>query len=574
MASDFKKLFEFGKSFFAEADIEKFLPLILDVVIEYTNAERCRIVLYDDDGEALFNKGRKRDQTQTDILDTRISRKIVEIVKKKARVFVSPNAMEDERLKDPDRKIQTFVQQRLLSVACAPLCYQSKIFGVIYIDNRDASAVFSEWTAQLLEGIAYLIADALYHSMENTLKQRQEAEQLQHHLQNLRDEVDRLKGYGKILGKSPAIKKIYEIIENIKDLPINVLVTGESGTGKELVARALHRKGSRRDKPFKAIDCSAIPENMLESELFGHEKGAFTGAEKLKLGLIEEADTGTLFIDEIGNISLTAQRKLLRFLDAKTYYRLGSTKEQTADVRLIFATNKDIPKLIQEEKFLEDLYFRLKRGVSIELPPLRDRGRDILLIAEKLLLDYSEKFRKPVRRFSDEAQEALLRYHYPGNVRELDQFVANAIIWAKGDTIHPEDFPPELFENKLIQMSRGKKLIFDLEINQDKNIYNSYLPETHKENNFIFGACSDNEDREDRKQFHDKLAILINRAGNIPLSVAARAVTSAFERNFIIENLIETNGKVVETAKRIGVDKKTLIEKMKKLDIKREWYVE
>ncbi|MGH7454838.1 MAG: sigma 54-interacting transcriptional regulator, partial [bacterium] len=437
-------LFEICKSVFAAADIDKLLPFLLDLVIKETNAERCRIVLYDEKGEILFNRGRKKGTVEYDDSDTRVSRKIAALVKTTNKVFVSSNAMIDSRLADSGNEYHTIMQQGLLSVACAPLQDHGRPFGVVYIDNRDLEALFNEKTGELLNGLAALMSEALHKSLESTLRQRRETEHLQHHIRRLTEEVDRLKGYGEIAGTSPAMKKVYEFIDRVKDLDINVLITGENGTGKELVARTLHRKSHRGMKNFVAVDCSAIPENMLESELFGHEKGAFTGADKMKRGRVEEADGGTLFVDEIGNINLAVQAKLLRFLDAKKFYHLGSLQERLADVRLIFATNKSLRDLIKERMFMEDLYYRLTTGVQLHLPALRERGEDIILIAEMLLARYCEEFNKSATGLSAEACACLLRYSYPGNIRELKKIVANAIIFAEDPIIQPHDLPEEL----------------------------------------------------------------------------------------------------------------------------------
>ncbi|MGH7490950.1 MAG: sigma 54-interacting transcriptional regulator [bacterium] len=573
-------LFEICKSVFAAADIDKLLPFLLDLVIKETNAERCRIVLYDAKSEVLFNRGRKKGATEYDDSDTHVSRKIADLVKTTNTVFVSSNAMIDSRLADTVNDYQTIIQQGLLSVACAPLQDQGRPFGVVYIDNRDREALFSKKTGELLNDLAELMSEALHKSLKRSLRQRQETEHLRHHIQRLTEEVDRLKGYGEIIGTSPAMKKVYEFIDRVKDLDINVLVTGENGTGKELVARTLHRKSRRGTKNFIAVDCSAIPENMLESELFGHEKGAFTGADKMKRGRVEEADGGTLFLDEIGNINLTVQAKLLRFLDTKKFYRLGAPQERLADARLVFATNKSLRDLIKEGKFMEDLYYRLTTGVQLHLPALRERGEDILLIAEMLLGRYCEEFNKSATGLGTEACACLLRYSYPGNIRELKKIVANAIIFAEGSTIQPHDLPEELRCTAAVSDEGGSRISFKLPKTAENDFYTKYLPDDFKDRNFIWGLRPEleNMDPADANSLHhalhDTLILSVGRASGVPMTVAAKAVSTAFERNFMIARLLETKGKVTEAALRSHVDKKTFIEKMKLHEIKKEWYVD
>ena len=220
------------------------------------------------------------------------------------------------------------------------------------------------------------------------------------------------------------------------DVP--VLITGESGTGKELVARAIHGQSARSSGAFVAINCGAIPETLLESELFGYEKGAFTGAVQQRKGRIESAQGGTLFLDEIGDIPLGLQVKLLRFLQDHKIQRLGGKESITVDVRILAATNIDLQKAINEGRFRDDLYFRLC-VVSIAIPPLRERGSDIILLARAFLLRFSSELKKPIKGFTPQAVEALLSYGWPGNVRELENRVKRAVVMAEGGYVTPEN---------------------------------------------------------------------------------------------------------------------------------------
>ena len=245
--------------------------------------------------------------------------------------------------------------------------------------------------------------------------------------------------------------KLCRVVEKVADTDVGVLLMGESGTGKEVIARALHDLSSRADKPFSAINCAAIPENLLESELFGHEKGAFTGAIKQTKGKIELADFGTLFLDEIGDVPLAIQVKLLRFLQERTFERVGGRRQIAVDVRIVCATNQNLDEMITRGAFREDLFYRLSELV-IKIPPLRERDSDVELLAHAFLTAYNQKQGRSIRGFSGEALSALASHNWPGNVRELENRVKRAVIMADGNRIVPADFDladPEDVQNVL-----------------------------------------------------------------------------------------------------------------------------
>jgi len=245
-------------------------------------------------------------------------------------------------------------------------------------------------------------------------------------------------GLDDILGNSSSMNSVYETIRKVATVDVPVLILGETGTGKELTARAVHRLSNRRDKPFVVINCGAIPETLLESELFGHEKGAFTGASSRRKGRIEYAEGGTLFLDEIGELSFSLQVKLLRFLQEHIIERVGGREEIQVDVRILAATNRDLKKAIDDGRFREDLYFRLS-VVSINLPPLRERGNDPLLLARAFLHKFSREFKKNIRGFKDEAVKALSDYNWPGNVRELENRVKRGVVMSDGEWLSSSD---------------------------------------------------------------------------------------------------------------------------------------
>lgn len=251
--------------------------------------------------------------------------------------------------------------------------------------------------------------------------------------------------FPEIIGKSEAMQEVFYIIQMVAESNANVLITGESGTGKELVARAIHNNSLRKSKPFVIVDCTTIPENLLESELFGHEKGAFTGASERKTGLIEIANEGTVFLDEIGELPMFLQKKLLRFLQEKEIQRIGSTQRIKVDVRVISATNRDLEKAVQEGSFREDLYWRLN-VVRINLPPLRERKEDIPLLVNHFLNKFSKENNKPIPQLEPEVMELLLSYDWPGNIRELANVMERAVVLSPSGLISIKHLPRRIQE--------------------------------------------------------------------------------------------------------------------------------
>jgi len=260
---------------------------------------------------------------------------------------------------------------------------------------------------------------------------------------SLRQQLDSKFGLENIVGQSPAMTEIFEIVRQVAPTRATVLVLGESGTGKELIAKALHRLSPRARQPFVTVHCAALAPTLLESELFGHERGAFTGAHERRIGRFEQAQGGTLFLDEIGEIDATIQVKLLRFLGERTFERVGSNKTLTADVRLVAATNKNLEELVKTGKFREDLFFRL-RVVEIELPPLRERTGDIPLLAQGFLREFAKENGKAVNDFTVDALEALMNFPWPGNVRELRTAIEHAVVLSRGERIALRDLPPSV----------------------------------------------------------------------------------------------------------------------------------
>ena len=310
-----------------------------------------------------------------------------------------------------------------------------------------------------------IIAKALEH--QSLVKKNKELEQ----------EVQSLSRYNDMVGQDEKINEVYHLIDAVADTSASVLITGESGTGKELVARAIHQKSSRLKGPFIAINCSALPRDILENELFGHEKGAFTGALKEKPGCFEMADGGTLFLDEIGEMPNDTQTKLLRVLEEMSFRRLGGTKEVTVDVRVVAATNRKIQKAIKNGLLREDLYFRLS-VMEIELPSLRERMSDLLPLINEFLKIFNERNKKEVKGFSPECLEVLRKYHWPGNIRELKNLVERAVILCEVDTVELKHLPKHILAAP--QKKRGESIELGRELQEiEKEVIFKTLKMTH-----------------------------------------------------------------------------------------------
>jgi transcriptional regulator with GAF, ATPase, and Fis domain len=321
------------------------------------------------------------------------------------------------------------------SALCVPLLLADKVSGVIYLDTRSPENPFDSDHLQLITAVAGLISLA-WENVRHLEKLREENKYLQEEI-NLNHEL---------VGDSPRMRTVYELIRRVAATDSTVLIQGESGTGKELVARAVHNSSARAGGPFVAVNCAAITETLLESELFGHEKGAFTGAVAQKKGKVELAHGGTLFLDEIGEFAIALQAKLLRVLQEREFERVGGTRPMKIDVRFVAATNRGLLQAVEAGTFRRDLYHRLN-VVSLTLPALRERGEDIPLLADYFAAKASRKCRMRPKPISLEAQACLLSYDWPGNVRELEHAIERALVLGSSDRILPEDLPAEIFES-------------------------------------------------------------------------------------------------------------------------------
>jgi transcriptional regulator with GAF, ATPase, and Fis domain len=356
---------------------------------------------------------------------SRVSDSIVQKVLTTRRPLVVADALHDAEWSSS----ASVVNLRLQSVMCAPLLARGEVFGAIYLGNDSVRNLFDERSLETLTVFASQASLLLQNAL--LLRDlRRENEALREAIENRR--------YGELVGAGPSMREVYRRIEKVAPTDVTVLVQGETGTGKELVAREIHRRSSRASGPFVAVNCAAIPEGLLESELFGHVKGAFTGAVASRAGRFQAASGGTLFLDEIGEMPPGLQVKLLRAIQERVVQRVGDSRPEPVDIRVVGATNRNLEEDVRNGRFREDLYYRL-HVVTIALPPLRERGDDVTVLARWFLQRYAEEFDARARSFAPGALSALRKYHWPGNIRELENRVKKAAVLADGPLVTAED---------------------------------------------------------------------------------------------------------------------------------------
>lgn len=416
------RLVDFSKRLMQEGSPEQLFNALLDAVVQTTQAEKG-FVIYFKDGERHLAASHNVGKETLDL--SRVSDSIVDRVVESREPLIVSDALQDQRF----GRAKSVVDLRLSSVMCVPLLYRDDLLGVLYLGNDSIANLFTTPQLELLSVFASQASMIVHNAlMLNELKTTN---------RNLRDQL-RSASQGEMIGSCPEMKGVFKILRRVAPTDITVLILGETGTGKELVALELHRLSDRRTKPFISINCGAIPEHLLESELFGHKKGSFTGAVQDKIGKFEGADGGTLFLDEIGEMPMNLQVKLLRVLQERVIERVGEFKGRPIDIRVVAATNKDVQVEIADGRFREDLFYRLNE-VTVELPALRQRGDDIVQIAQFLLNRYATQYSSKVRGFSNAGIKALKGYYWPGNVRQLENRIKKAVIMSDRSLLQPDD---------------------------------------------------------------------------------------------------------------------------------------
>lgn len=326
-----------------------------------------------------------------------------------------------------------------LSFICVPIKRGNKVLGTISVERIYDNDVLLNLDVELIGIVATMMAQAVeLYLVENVDKASLLSEN-----QRLQDALKERYRPSNIIGNCKSMREVYNLIEKVAKTKTTILILGESGVGKELVASAIHYSGFNPNGPFVQFNCAALPENLIESELFGHEKGSFTGATNFRKGRFEEADGGTIFLDEVGELPLAAQAKLLRVLQEKTLERVGTNKPIKVDIRIVAATNRNLEEMVANREFREDLYYRLN-VFPMTIPPLRERGADIIALADYFVSRYAKQNGKDVKRISTPALNMLMSYHWPGNVRELENVIERATILSEGGVIHGYDLPPSL----------------------------------------------------------------------------------------------------------------------------------
>ncbi len=443
---NFTVLYEIAQKINSILDRQELLEKVLETAMEHLDAERGFIVMVDGSAERGYNVMiSKNFSSEKDVRDSAASSSVINKVLTTGEPVLTFDAMSDERFE----AARSIVAQQILSVICVPLRLpegsheHDRTTGAIYLDSTKSRGKFNNETMKFLSVFGTLAAVAV----ENA----QRYDNLKTENVRLKSEIVSANLFPGIIGKSKVWKAALDLAQRVVDTDISVLVTGESGTGKELVARAIHTRGARSEKPFVAINCSAIPEQLLESELFGYKKGAFTGANADKKGLVEYAEGGTMFLDEVGDLPASLQSKLLRVLQEKEIRRLGEVESRKVNLRIIAATNKDLRDEIKKGNFREDLYFRLNI-VEVHLPPLRDRNDDIPILVDHFMKKACESHGRSVKRVDPGTMSRLLKHPWPGNVRELQNAIERAVVLSRDEELKDEDLMLQHYsEEELLQ---------------------------------------------------------------------------------------------------------------------------
>jgi len=428
VARNLNALLKISQVVHAIRDLQQLQTQLMDLIFEVVPASRGAILLSDGPGQE-FNHQYARSRLAGHP-SVRVSRTVARQVMQENVAILGA----DVAASGPLRDVESLVASEVRSLICVPLSVFQRTIGCIYVDSTSPGNRFQEDHLQLMAAVAGISAVALDNARR--------LQWLEQENQRLATEVLMEQS---LVGEGLRMKEIFQFLSRVGPTDSTVLIAGESGTGKELAAKALHRNSPRACRPFVAINCAAIPETLLESELFGYERGAFTGAATQKKGRLEVADGGVVFLDEIGDMSPALQVKLLRVLQEREFERLGGTHPIRIDVRLIAATNHDLEEAVREGKFRQDLYYRLA-VVSLSMPPLRERREDVPMLTRHFVQKYAKRGKVKPKPVSHEAMAALQHYDWPGNVRELENAIERALVLGASDTLLPEDLPETVME--------------------------------------------------------------------------------------------------------------------------------
>lgn len=432
-------LYEISKALNEDLDLKKSLYRVLDILSESMDMVRGTIsILNPLKNEISIEVAHGLSRSAVERVRYKLGEGITGQVIQTGKSIAIPKISEEPRFLNRTSSRQK-TKEKDVSFICVPIKRGTQVIGALSADRHYSESYALKKGTELLSVIATMVA----RQVINLEKIRLEKEQLREENKRLRGELENKYRITDIIGNSNKMREVYQMISQVCRSNATVLIRGESGTGKELIANAIHYNSARVKNPFVKINCAALPQTLIESELFGHEKGAFTGAIKQKMGKFELANKGTIFLDEIGSIGLDIQANLLRVLQEKEFERVGGHRTIKADVRIITATNKNLETAVEEAQFRGDLYYRLN-VFPIYLPPLRERRTDVLLLADHFLEKYSRENSKEIRRFSTPAIDMLMDYHWPGNVRELENCIERAVLLCEEGAIHSYHLPPTI----------------------------------------------------------------------------------------------------------------------------------
>ncbi len=485
-----------------EHDVETLLNKVLAVLNREMGMLRGTFTILHD-GTLTIEASHGLTETEKKLGHYRLGEGITGHVAETGRTHLVPDIRKDKRFLN---RTKTRDAEKDVAFICVPIFHQGNVIGTLSIDREHSPDCDLERDAAVLEIIGSMTANMVGLCLRN----QEERRQLQEENRKLRDLLTETPS--DMIGKCDAMRKVYAQARQVAPSDATVLIRGSTGTGKELLARAIVKHSARADKPFIAVNCAALPEALIASELFGYEKGAFTGAVSRRIGRAETADGGTLFLDEVGDLSPQVQVQLLRFLQERTFSRVGSNEELHADVRFIAATSRNLEELMAKNLFREDLYYRLS-VFPITMPDLSKRQSDIILLAEHFIAKMNTKYHKQIKRLSTPAINMLMAYHWPGNVRELENCIERAVLTSTDDSIQGYDLPPSL--------------------QTGKEVDNNLLPDD-----------------------------------NAPLDV----MVASYERELIVEALKRNNGNMSAVGRELGVSPRMMHYRVTKLGITPAWY--